>query len=104
MPGLNLGRSANGKQVLVAIVGPVQIVAVLFIPEIELDAGCRKGFVIAGGGLSIELANRDFHLYLLTKVAPIHQAVVEALKNERVSILDAVRECFPLVRVVRAVE
>ena len=99
---LKLRRSADGQQVLIAVVGPVQVVAVLRIPEIDLDASGPEDFGIPGRGLAVERADRDLHF--LGELAPIDDAVVAALKDEGISVLDAVRVHVPLMRVERAVE
>ena len=47
------------------------------------------------GGLAVERADRDFHF--LGEVAPIDDAVVAALKDEGISVLDAVGVHAPLI-------
>ena len=42
--GLNLRRAADGEQVLVAVVGAVQVVAFFRVPEIDLDASGPNDF------------------------------------------------------------
>ena len=60
--GLRLDCSADGEQVLVAVVGAVQVVAVLRIPEIDLDASGADDVLVAGRGSAVEPAAENFTL------------------------------------------
>src|SRR5262249_17932796 len=51
---LHLSRSADGQQILIAIVGGVQVVSVLRIPEIDLDASGPNDFLTRSCGPPIE--------------------------------------------------
>src|SRR5260370_20577186 len=102
MAALILSRPADSEQVLVAVVGPIQVVAILRVPEINLDASGPKNLRIPGRRLAVERANRDF--YFLGKLTPIGNAVIAALKDKGISVLHAVRIDTPLVGIERAVE
>ena len=102
LAGLQLSGSADGQQVLIAVVRAVQVIAALRIPEIDLDAGRPENFAIPCRGSAVERANRDF--YFLGEVTPVDNAVIAALKYKRISVLNAVCKNRPLMRVIRAVE
>src|SRR5438552_3102212 len=78
------------------------VVAVLRIPEIDLDASGPNDFGTRGRGPSVEHASRDLHF--LSKGPPIGNAVEAALMYRGISVLDSVCVLRPLMRVERAVQ
>ena len=92
LPCLHLSRPGDGEQVFIPVVGAVQVVAVLRIPEIDLDAAGPDDVGIPVRGTAVERARRDFYLgYTRFEVAPIRDAVVATLKDKGIAVLDAIR-------------
>src|SRR5262249_42743234 len=74
----SLPGSANGQQVLVAIIRAVQVVAALRVPEVDLNPSRGEDLLPPRRRGAVEDAARGLQG---TKVAPVDHAVVASLKD-----------------------
>jgi trigger factor len=102
-----LRGAAEGEEILVAVIGAIQVVARFRIPEVVLEAAGADHLRAPRRRLSVEDAARHFDL---VELSPVHHSVIAAGRpwcaHRRIAVLDtfAGGVDVPVMGVVRTVE
>ncbi len=99
--GLILNRTTKGENILAAVVGSIQVVAVFRIQEVVLESSSRQNLGSSGCGRTVKRTDRHLRF---SEVTPVGHAIGPTYCRRGIPILNAVDKRTPFMRVVGSVQ